>query len=55
LRKLLEIKNISIVKELLRHSSLQVSKIYSQFPLDYLAQVFKERKINLMSGAIPKA
>ncbi|HDP67315.1 MAG TPA: hypothetical protein ENN20_02305 [Candidatus Marinimicrobia bacterium] len=55
LRKLLETNNISIVKELLGHSSVQVSEIYTQFPMDYLSQVFNERKINKKNPKITQA
>ncbi|MFA5728195.1 MAG: tyrosine-type recombinase/integrase [Candidatus Neomarinimicrobiota bacterium] len=46
LRKLIETNNISLVKELLGHSSVTVTEIYTAFPKDYLAQVFKDRSIN---------
>jgi len=46
LRKLMETDNISLVKELLGHSSVTVTEIYTKFPPAYLAQVFKERGIN---------
>lgn len=46
LRKLMETNNISIVKELLGHSSVKVTEIYTQFPKEYLTQVFTERNIN---------
>jgi len=55
LRKLLETNNISIVKELLGHSSVQVTEIYTKFPIEYIAQVFKERKINLIGPNISQA
>jgi len=45
-RKLIETNNISLVKELLGHSSVTVTEIYTAFPVDFLAQVFKERAIN---------
>ena len=54
LRKLLETNNISIVKELLGHSSVQVSEIYTQFPMEYLTQVFKDRKVNMNNPEISK-
>ena len=46
LRKLIETNNISLVKELLGHSSVTVTEIYTAFPVDFLAQVFKDRAIN---------
>jgi len=46
LRKLIETNNISLVKELLGHSSVTVTEIYTAFPIDFLAQVFKDRAIN---------
>ena len=45
LRKLLETNNISIVKELLGHCNVQVTEIYTQFPRDFLVQVFKDISI----------
>ncbi len=47
LRKLIETNNISLVKELLGHSSVTVTEIYTAFPKDFLAQVFKDRAINI--------
>jgi len=52
LRKLLETNNISIVKEMLGHSSIGVTEIYTQFPTDFLAQVFKDRNINGAQTAV---
>jgi integrase/recombinase XerC len=49
LRKLIETNNIQLVKELLGHSSVTVTEIYTTFPLDYLAQVFKDRAINVQN------
>jgi len=46
LRKLLETNNISLVKELLGHSSVVVTEIYTKIPLDYLAQVFRARGLS---------
>jgi len=46
LRKLIETNNISLVKELLGHSSVTVTEIYTAFPMDFLAQTFKDRAIN---------
>ncbi|HPC36735.1 MAG TPA: tyrosine-type recombinase/integrase [Candidatus Marinimicrobia bacterium] len=46
LRKLIETNNIQLVKELLGHSSVTVTEIYTAFPTDYLVQVFKDRAIN---------
>jgi len=46
MRKLMETNNISIVRELLGHSSVKVTEIYTQFPREYLTQVFKDREIN---------
>lgn len=46
LRKLIETNNIQLVKELLGHSSVTVTEIYTAFPVDFLAQVFKDRAIN---------
>jgi len=50
LRKLMETNNISLVKELLGHSSVQVTEIYTQFPKSYLMQIFKQRQINKETG-----
>jgi len=50
LRKLLETNNISLVKELLGHSSVKVTEIYTKFPTDFLTQVFTDRNINHSSG-----
>lgn len=49
LRKLVETNNISLVKELLGHSSLKVTEIYTQFPREYLIQIFKDRNVNKTS------
>ena len=49
LRKLIETNNISLVKELLGHSSVTVTEIYTAFPKDFLAQVFKDRAINAVN------
>jgi integrase len=46
LRKLIETNNISLVKELLGHSSVTVTEIYTAFPVDFLTQIFKDRAIN---------
>ena len=46
LRKLLETNNLQLVKELLGHSSVKVTEIYTTFPPDFLAQVLKQRSIN---------
>jgi len=46
LRKLIETNNISLVKELLGHSSVTVTETYTQFPRDFLVQVFKDKHIN---------
>jgi len=46
LRKLIETNNISLVKELLGHSSVTVTEIYTAFPMDFLAQTFRDRAIN---------
>lgn len=46
LRKLLETNNLQLVKELLGHSSVKVTEIYTTFPQDFLAQVLKQRSIN---------
>ena len=46
LRKLMELNNISLVKELLGHSSVKVTEIYTQFPPEFLSQVFKNRNVN---------
>lgn len=37
---------VKSVRELLGHSSITVTEIYTQFPQDYLAQVFTEKQIN---------
>ena len=50
LRKLMETNNISLVKELLGHSSVQVTEIYTQFPKSYLMQIFEQRQINKGTG-----
>ena len=50
MRKLMETNNISIVRELLGHSSVKVTEIYTQFPREYLTQVFKDREINKIPG-----
>ena len=46
LRKLLETNNLQLVKELLGHSSVKVTEIYTAIPPDFLAQIFKQRSIN---------
>ena len=46
LRKLVETNNISMVKELLGHSSVKVTEIYTQFPKEFLVQIFKDQHIN---------
>lgn len=46
LRKLLETDNILLVKELLGHSSVKVTEIYTAIPADFLAQIFTQRAIN---------
>jgi len=46
LRKLLETNNISLVKELLGHSSVSVTEVYTKFPRGFIAQVFQDRNIN---------
>ncbi|MFH2024981.1 MAG: tyrosine-type recombinase/integrase [bacterium] len=46
LRKLLETNNIQLVKELLGHSSVKVTEIYTAIPADFLAQIFTQRSIN---------
>lgn len=46
LKKLMELNNISLVKELLGHSSVKVTEIYTQFPPEFLSQVFKNRNVN---------
>jgi len=46
LRKLIETNNIQLVKELLGHSSVTVTEIYTAFPKDFLAQIFRDRAIN---------
>ena len=54
MRKLMETNNISIVRELLGHSSVKVTEIYTQFPREYLAQVFKDRKVNKIPENHPR-
>ncbi len=44
LRKLVETNNIMLVKELLGHSSVVVTEIYTKFPRDYLIKIFSECK-----------
>jgi len=46
LRKLLETNNLQLVKELLGHSSVKVTEIYTAIPADFLAQIFTQRSIN---------
>ncbi|NPE31462.1 tyrosine-type recombinase/integrase [Methanococcoides sp. SA1] len=46
LRKLVETNNISMVKELLGHSSVKVTEVYTQFPKEFLVQIFKDQHIN---------
>ncbi|MBU1875327.1 tyrosine-type recombinase/integrase [bacterium] len=50
LRKLLELNNISLVKELLGHCSVKVTEIYTQFPETFLKQIFDERQTNKTSA-----
>jgi len=50
LRKLMETNNISLVKELLGHSSVTVTEIYTKFPIEFLSQVFTDRNINHSIG-----
>ena len=45
-RMLLEVNNIQLVRDLLGHSSVKVTEIYTRMPLDYLKQVFNDRRIN---------
>ncbi len=45
-RMLLETDNIQLVKEILGHSSIAVTELYTQIPTDYLKQVFTEKNIN---------
>lgn len=40
LRTLIQTNNIAFVRELLGHSSVTVTEIYTQFPIDYLKQLF---------------
>jgi len=35
-----------MVKELLGHSSVKVTEIYTQFPKEFLVQIFKDQHIN---------
>jgi integrase/recombinase XerD len=55
LRMLVETSNISFVKELLGHSSVKVTEIYTQFPQEYLKQLFDKKFQLLNSEQIPKA
>jgi site-specific recombinase XerD len=45
-RMLLETDNIQLVRDMLGHSSLSVTEIYTQIPTDYLKQVFTDKNIN---------
>ena len=45
-RLLLEVNNIQLVRDILGHSSVKVTEIYTQIPLDYLKQIYSQRKIN---------
>ena len=45
-RMLLEVNNIQLVRELLGHSSVKVTEIYTRMPVDYLKQIFNDRRIN---------
>lgn len=54
LRKLIETNNIMLVKELLGHSSVVVTEIYTKFPKDYLVKVFSDRKVENVFDATPK-
>ncbi len=42
----MELNNISLVKELLGHSSVKVTEIYTQFPTEYLNEIFKDNQLN---------
>lgn len=45
-RMLMETNNLQLTRDLLGHSSVKVTEIYTQVPTDYLRQVFVERGIN---------
>ncbi len=51
-RKLLELGNIQLVRDLLGHSSVVVTEIYTQIPQDYLKQIFNKNTENRDTGRI---
>ena len=45
-KKLLETNNIQFVRDLLGHSSVKVTEIYTQMPMEYLKQIFQDNGTN---------
>ena len=45
-KKLLETNNIQFVRDLLGHSSVKVTEIYTQIPMEYLKQIFQDNGTN---------
>ena len=45
-RMWLEVRDLQMVREMLGHSSVKVTEIYTRVPIDFLKQVFKDRSIN---------
>ena len=43
-RKLIEMDNIQLVRDLLGHSSVVVTEIYTQMPLEYLKQIYEKKE-----------
>jgi len=43
-RKLIEMGNIQLVRDLLGHSSVVVTEIYTQMPQEYLKQIFEKKE-----------
>lgn len=44
-RKLIEMDNIQLVRDLLGHSSVVVTEIYTQIPQDYLKQIYENKAV----------
>ena len=44
-KKLIELKNIQIVRDLMGHSSVTVTEIYTQIPQEYLKQMFRKNAV----------
>lgn len=53
LRMLVQTNNIAFVKELLGHSSVIVTEVYTQFPMNYLKQLFKRDKQDINIYSLP--